>query len=367
MFLPILFAVSPLTMSKNNIDLFVGTYTVGQASKGIYRVLLDSVTGVLSTPILAAEAVNPSYLAQDSSGKFLYAVNESDRGEVLAFGVLPDHSLAKLNTQSSMGNAPCHLAVSPNGKSLLVANYGTGNVVCLPLRQDGSLDSVSGNFQNAGTGPNRDRQEGPHMHMVFFNSQRASAYACDLGTDELVRFPFNSGTDTADVSKQERVKLRAGVGPRHLVMSADGKTIYIGNELENSVSVLAFDGSYNEIKEVQNISTLPPDISTKVSKVAEIVLHPNGKWLYVSNRGYDSIAQYAIGMNGRVKLMDVFRLTVHEPRGFAIDPTGRWLVVGGQHSNNIASMGIDPKFGSLKPEHSIVRLPAPVCVIFAKP
>ena len=367
MILPLILAINTLAPSVHDADIFVGTYTVGQASKGIYRIRLNMETGVLSAPVLAAETVNPSYLALDSHGRFLFSVNESGVGEVSSFSVGRDLSLKRLSTRPTLGDSPCHLSVSPGGKSVLVANYGSGNLVSLPILPDGSLQLAEGAFQNTGKGPNQDRQEGPHMHDVFVEPKARFAVACDLGTDEILSFPFSKETGRPVLAHPHRVKSPAGSGPRHAVCNPAGTVLYVDNELLNTVSVFEVTGGEGEMAEIQNITSLPEGVGAHQSKAAEIVLHPSGNWLYVSNRGHDSIAQYAVGAGGRLKLLDVFRLGVHEPRGFAIDPSGKWLVVGGQHSNNLASLEIDPRSGALKPEKSIVHLPAPVCVLFAKP
>jgi 6-phosphogluconolactonase len=315
---------------------------------------------------LAAEAVNPSYLAIDRTGRHLYAVNESGRGQVIAYSVEPNLNLRELNAQGTHGDSPCHLSVAPGGKTVLVANYGSGNVTRFPINVDGSLDRSDGEFQNHGGGPNHDRQEGPHMHMIFGTQTGRFVYACDLGTDEVLAFPFSRATGAPSFANPRRNKANAGAGPRHAVMDAKGRYLYVNNEMQSSVSVFAVNDNAGELREIQTITSLPENYAGRTNTTAEIAIHPTGKWLYVSNRGHDSIAEYAVGAGGRLKLLDVFRLTIHEPRGFAIDPTGRWLVAGGQHSNNLASMEIDQKTGLLEAEKAVIHMPAPVCVLFAK-
>lgn len=347
--------------------MYVGTYTVGQASKGIYRVQLNTLTGTLSDPVVAAEAINPSFLALDSSSKHLYAVDESDKGQVSAYIVEPDKGLTKLGTQETLGSYPCHLSVGPGDKCVMVANYGNGTISRFVVRKDGSLDPAASKFQNVGKGPNTSRQEGPHMHMIAVVASGRFALTCDLGTDEVLVFPFDMKSGEPVLVNPTRVKTPAGAGPRHWVLDRKSAHLYVNNELQNSVSVFAFDPRKGPGAEIQNIPTLPVGFDSKPSTTAEIALHPNGRWLYVSNRGHDSIACYRVGSDGKLALIDILKLSIHEPRGFAIDPSGKWLVVGGQHSNNLASLEIDQMTGGLKAEKSIVHLPAPVCVLFPKP
>lgn len=366
MILSFLFLAAAARVSAPGIDMYIGTYTAGQASKGIYRVRLDAETGQLSEPVLAGEAVNPSYLAMDSKQHSLYAVNESHGGEVVAFAIQTGGNLRRLNAQQSHGADPCHLSVSPGDRSVLVANYSSGNVACFPILADGSIGASDGGFQNTGKGPNPDRQEGPHMHMVSIDPRQRFACACDLGTDEVLTFHFSRQGGEPALALPKRIKTPPGSGPRHAVFDHAGTHLYVDNELASTVSVFSVEDRSGPVREIQNITTLLPN-TNRQNHPAEIVMHPSGRWLYVSNRGHDSIACYDVGQGGRLKLQDVIRLPVHEPRGFAVDPSGRWLVVGGQHSNNLAAMEIDQTNGLLKPERSIVRIGSPVCVLFVKP
>lgn len=350
-----------------SVGLYVGTYTVGQHSKGIYRLQLNTQTGMLSEPTLAVEAVNPSFLALDSTGRFLYAVNESVEGEVRAYAVGRNRDLTPINSQPSLGGWPCHVSVCPGDKSVLVANYRDGSVAGLAVRADGSLSSANESFKNTGTGPNRERQEGPHAHSIFVDPKGLFAYSCDLGTDEVLAYPFHKAKGEPALSDPVRSKSPAGSGPRHGVFDPRGKFLYVDNEMTNSVSVFSVEPRSGALHEVQNIPTLPAGMTSHGSTTAEIVLHPNGKWLYVSNRGHDSIAGFEIGRDGRLKLIEIKDLSVKVPRGFAIDPTGKWLVAAGQNSNDLEAMGIDPKSGALGPGGAKISVSSPVCVLFMKP
>ncbi len=366
MILPLLFALNSIPAPTPDVDLYIGTYTTDHRSKGIYHVVLNTDTGTLTQPVVAAEITNPSYLALDSTGRFLYAVNESSQGEVWAYAVGADKKLTYLNHQSTKGSDPCHLSVAPGNKAVLVANYSKGNVTTFPIETSGKLAAATGEFQNQGSGPNSGRQEGPHMHDIAADPLRRFVYACDLGTDEILVFPFDKRAGTPSMLSPRRVKSPAGSGPRHAVMDAKGKFLYVNNELKNTVSVFGVGARTGPMNEIQNLPTLPGDYAGQ-NTTAEIVIHPNGKWLYVSNRGHDSIACYEVGPAGRLTLIEIHRLKVHEPRGFAVDPTGNWIVVGGQRSSNLASLKIDQATGALHAEASIIDLPLPVSVLFKHP
>ena len=347
-------------------NFFVGTYTSPDGSHGIYKVALNSETGELSDPVLAGECAQPSFLALDSTGKHLYAVDESKDGKVNSFVVGADLNLTLLNSQSSLGPAPCHLSVAPGDKMVLAATYTGGDVVALPIRADGSLDASSSYFQNSGSGPYSERQEHSHMHSIQVDPARRHCYACDLGTDELLLFPFDKAAGTTSLSNPVRVKTPAAAGPRHLVFHPKGKFVYVANELSCTVSVYKADTKTGQLTDVQDIPTVPSAVGLHASTVAEIALHPSGKWLYVSNRGYDSVACYEIARDGLLKPLDIKKVSVHQPRGFAIDPSGKWFVVGGQSSQDLVSMPLDPKTGLLGEEGKKVAIHSPVCVLFAK-
>ena len=366
MLISLFLALHTVLVPSTTENFFVGTYTSPDGSHGIYRVALNVETGELAEPVLAGECAQPSFLALDSTGKNLYAVDESKEGKVNSFSVGADLNLSFLNSQPTLGPAPCHLSVTPGNKMVLAANYTGGDVVALPIKSDGSLDTSSSYFQNFGSGPYTERQEHSHMHSIQVDPAHRLCYACDLGTDELLLFPFDKIAGTANLANPIRVKTPAAAGPRHLVFHPKGKFVYVANELSCTVSAYKVDAKTGQLTDVQDIPTVPPTVGPHTSTVAEIALHPNGKYLYVSNRGYDSVACYEIARDGLLKPLDIKKLSVHQPRGFAIDPSGRWFVVGGQSSHDLVSLPLDPKTGLLGDEGKKVVVHSPVCLVFAK-
>lgn len=337
---------------------YIGTYTRPGGSEGIYRATVDPVSGRLSEPVLAAKAENPSYVALHPNGKSLYAVLEFTGGEVASFSIEPDGKLKPLNKQSWNGGGPCHASLDRDGRWLLASAYGGGSLACFPIESDGNLGSAVSVFQNHGAGPNHERQDGPHMHSAFFAGSHV--FACDLGTDQIL--VFDSAKGHMAPAATPYVKTEPGGGPRHLAFHPNGKTIYANLEMGNAVCAYTWDGTTMKLE--QTLKTLPAGTDEKGKTTAAIACHPNGKWLFVSNRGHDSIAVFSISKDGRLKQVEIAPAGVKEPRGMAIDPSGNWLVVAGQNSNDLVSLRIDLKTGKLSETVSRVKVGTPVCVAF---
>ncbi len=348
------------------LPFYIGTYTSDDGSRGIYRATLDLETGSISEPVLAAEVAGPSYLELDSSGRFLYAVHEPG-GKVSAFAVQPDGTLDRINTESTGGAGPCHLSLDQSGKYLLVANYSGGSLACLPIADDGSLKPASHVFENQGSGPNERRQTRPHLHFVTTDASNRFVYACDLGTDEVLVFRLDTEEGTLESAKPRSARVPAGGGPRHLVLDQKGKRLFVNNELTSSVTAFDRDPESGELTEQQTLSTLPGAKPVPGNTTAAIALHPTEPWLYVSNRGHDSIAVFEIANDAPLTLVEIASAEVSTPRGMAIDPTGRWLVAGGQQSNDITALALDPKTGKLTPGPNKISVGKPVCILFTEP
>jgi 6-phosphogluconolactonase (cycloisomerase 2 family) len=350
--------------------VYFGTYT-GAKSKGIYVSQFDSVTGKLSAPELAAETRNPTFLAVAPGGNFLYAVNEVDEisgkpgGAVSAFA--RDASTGKLtllNQQDSGGVGPCHVAVDATGKCLLVANYGSGSVAALPIQTDGSLGEATTFLQHTGSGANPQRQAGPHAHFILPSPDNRFTLDCDLGLDKIFinHLDANSGKLTA--GEPPFATVAPGSGPRHLVFSPDGRFVYVVNEMGGAITVFSYAAANAVMTEVQTISTLPEDFAGK-NTAAEIAMHPNGKFLYASNRGHDSIAVFAVNQQtGQLTFVEHQSTLGRAPRHFAIDPTGRWLLAENQTSSSVVVFAIDPDTGRLQPTGQSIAVGSPVCAVF---
>ena len=345
-------------------QFYIGTYTQtnsdGPTSEGIYRATLDTQSGTLSALELVAPVKNPSFLALGRDGRHLYAVCEIE-GSAVAAWAIEESGLRFLGHQPSGGDGACHLSLNASGKHVLVANYGGGNVAAFPILEDGSLGVRSSTVQHTGSGPNANRQEKPHAHSIYGDEAGRYVYACDLGTDEVKIYHFEAEPGTLAPISSGHVP--RGSGPRHLALHPRGFA-YVNNDLGLSVSVFARDFDSGALTLLQTVPTLPANARTEEVSTAEIALHPGGDWLYVSNRGHESIAAFCIGGDGLLSLIGHFE-TPAEPRGFGLSPDGCFLVVGGQKAHQIAAFEIDAATGKLVARGENLGVGAPVCVVFA--
>lgn len=347
--------------------VYVGTYT-GSGSRGIYRFTLDTATGAAGTPVLVAETRNPSFLALHPNGRVLYAVNEVDdfegqaAGSVGAFAIDPaTGKLTLINRQSSQGAGPCHLFVDHAGRDVLVANYDGGTVAVLPIGADGRLAPASCVRAHEGTGPNRARQDKPHAHGIWLDAAERFALATDLGADRIFVYRFDAVKGTLE--PHGAVPLAPGSGPRHLAFDPSGRTVFAISELRSTVSSFAYDATAGTLRAIQTVSTLPADFK-RGNTAAEVVLSPDGRYLYASNRGDDSLAVFAVdAVSGRLTPAGRIAAGGRTPRHFAIDATGRWLIVALQDSNAITILRRDPASGQAAPTATRITLSKPVCVL----
>jgi len=349
--------------------VYVGTYT-GGSSKGIYAWRFDGSTGKAEPLGLAAETPNPSFLALHPNGKFLYAVQETGTfkgekgGGLRAFAV--DRATGKLsflNEQPSGGADPCHLAVDGSGQCLLAANYSGGSVISLPIAQDGSLAQSASFVQYSGRGVNPARQEAPHAHSINLSPDGRTAVVADLGLDLLHVYRVNALAATLNPVEFPFARTAPGAGPRHLVFQADGRFVYVLNELACTITSYAFDAQAATLLERSTVPTLPAEARVP-NTCAEIRIHPNGRTLYASNRGHDSLAVFEMDGRGGLKLLQHVPTGGKTPRNFALDPSGRYLFAANQNSDAIVVFKVDPGTGCLSPTGETLKVGSPVCVRF---
>lgn len=273
--------------------------------------------------------------------------------------------LTSLNKVSTRGTIPAHLVVDSTGKSLVVANYGSGSVAVFPVNGDGSLGAASAFVQHSGssTGP---RQKGPHAHAVVLSADNRFVFVPDLGLDEVLSYRLDPAAGTLTPNDPPFTKVTQGSGPRHFAFHPDGQFAYTVHEMGSLVTVFAYDRAGGTLKELQTISTLPRDFSG-TNNSAELQVHPNGRFLYASNRGHNSIAVFAIDPRAKtLTLVEHVPTQGKTPRNFAIDPTGRYLLAANQDTNNIVIFRIDQKTGRLTPTGDNLETPLPVCLLFLR-
>ncbi len=360
----------------------VGTYTNKTQSKGIYAFSYDAETGKLTPKGIAAETPDPSFVVIHPNGKFAYAANETGKQSTVSSFALDAQSgkLTLLNTLPALGEDPCYLSFDKTGNFLFVANYTSGTITVFPILPDGKLGEHTAALQNKGTlGPNKERQEGPHAHWVELSAHNRFAYVADLGLDRVLIYNFDAakGTLAAESSPSSKdpamasqkpsdalsATLRPGTGPRHVAFSPDGNFMYVLGEMKSTVTVFAND-KRETYRAIQTLSTLPQGFSGR-NDAAEIAMHPNGKWLYASNRGHDTIAVFAVEPGkGTLRFVADVPTGGKEPRHFAIDPAGKFLLAENQHSGNIVTFRIDAASGNLTTTGDVANVPSPVCLAF---
>lgn len=361
---------SVVSYSPQEINLYVGTYTSGK-SEGIYLYRMNSLTGELRRLDSTTRSVNPSFLVIDQSRKYLYAVNEvadfegQRSGAVSAFSIQPGGGkLTFLNQQPSLGADPCHLSLNREGKLLFVANYTGGSVSVLPVRSDGSLGPATDSVQHQGSGI-REQQKGPHAHCIILDRSEKYALAADLGTDKIAIYRVDSKAGKLRPNSLSLSMLRAGAGPRHMTFHPNGKYLYVINELDSTMSAFAYDARNGILNLIQTLSTLPADFSG-TSYCADLHISPDGRFLYGSNRGHDSIVSFSIdARTGRLQKLEHVSTGGKWPRNFAIDPLGRFLLVANQRTDSVVTFSIDRHTGRLKPTDHVAEIPVPVCLRFA--
>jgi 6-phosphogluconolactonase len=371
------------TSSMTSYIMYVGTYT-GPDSKGIYAYRFDAATGK-ATPIgLVAETANPSFLAIDPTQRFLYAANEvSDyqgpkdggqkengknknkgkTGAISAFAIdRKSGKLTLLNQVSSHGAGPCYVALDQKGKYVVAANYDGGNVAVFPVLKDGRLGEASSVIEH--TGPTVDPL-GAEPHQVDLSGDNRFAISSYLGLDKLLIFRFDSDNGTLAPNNPPFTQLPHGARPRHFAFNPTHKFLYLLEEAESKVDAFSYDAVSGTLRPTATVSTLPEGFKGD-NTTAEIRVHPDGKFLYSSNRGHDSIATFAIDQaTGAPRFLEAMPSGGKKPRNFEIAPGGSYLTAANQNSNNIVIFRIDRKTGHLKPTGQVLEVASPACIKFA--
>lgn len=369
----LLAAALPALAAAKEYDVYFGTYSKAP-SKGIYRSRFDTATGKLSPAELAIEAKDPSFVALHPNGKVLYAVDESldskknpGANGIAAYSIDSKTGALKLiNQQPFEGSGPCHVSVDRDGHCVFIANYNTGSIAALPLDKDGRIGPVSTFIQHTGSGANRMRQSSPHAHSIYTTPDNRFVLAADLGADKVFIYRFDAATGKLTPNDPAFGALPPGSGPRHLVFSPNGKFVYVINEMLCTVTTFSYDAAKGVLGQLETISTLPPGVEKPANgSCAELAIHPNGKFLYASTRGHNSITVYSLDAStGKLAFIDNKPSGGKTPRHFAIDPTGTWLIAEHQDSSDVAVFRVDSASGKLTPSGVPVSVPSVVASVF---
>jgi 6-phosphogluconolactonase len=357
------FSVSAQDNSK--LNLYVGTYT-SEGSEGIYLCSFEETTGSISMNKVFKGIDNPSFMQTSSDGKYLYTVAspgnkvEKSGGYVQAYRISKEGDLHFINKQLSNGVNPCHVDVSPDGKFAAAANYGSGTVSLYKINTDGGLKEASMTIYNEGSGTHPSRQKGPHAHSVKFSPNGRQLYSADLGTDLLSVFDIKG--DKIISASQSYLKLAPGAGPRHFTFHPGGKAIYVINELNSTITIFKKGGK--KWKEEQVISTVPAGY-TGPNYCADIHISDDGRYLYGSNRGHNSIAVFKVDDRSK-QLTWITSVSTYGdwPRNFALSPNGKYLLAANQRSGNVTVFSINPETGIPEFTGNELKIVSPVCLVF---
>lgn len=348
----------------------IGTYT-GGSSNGIYQADLNETTGEISQLELIAQLDNPTFLTMHPNKPWLFACSEIRRdgkregAKLVAYRIQTDGPLQMINSQPTQGSGPCYVSIDSSGRVALVAHYASGSVVSLPIADDGSLSPISQLNQHFGSGSSTDRGQVPHAHCIVPDPNNRFACAVDLGLDQVRIYGLDASSGSISSEPVNIYHAHPGSGPRHLTFHPDGQTAFLIHELNNTLSALAWDAASGTFTELDTVSTLPEGFVGD-STTAEVLVHPNGRFVYGSNRGHDSLVVMEVsGANRRLNCLQHISCGGRTPRNFRIDPSGRFLLAANQDSDSIVVFQIDSTSGRLTASGRSIVVGNPSCVKFA--
>jgi 6-phosphogluconolactonase len=356
--------------SAADIFVYFGTHTEGPG-RGFSLARFDTATGALSKPEFLIEAAAPAFFVIHPDGRHLYASNSIKTfqgqpvGAVSAYAIDPATArLTLLNQQPSGGADANFVELDGTGRYLFVANYEGGNIAAFALKPDGSIGQRTAFFQHTGSSVNPQRQRSAHAHSIRIDPTNRFVLVGDLGLDKVFVYRFNARDGSMQPNEPPFVKVAPGAGSRHLAFHPNGRFVYVLTEMGSTVIAYAWDSVRGTLTEIETVSTLP-DGFKGVNNCAEIGVHPNGKFLYASNRGHDSLAVFGIdARTGRLTLVEHVPTQGNSPRNFAFDPTARWLLVTNHGSDNAVVFRIDENTGRLTETGPPVSVPSPFCERF---
>ncbi|OIN55624.1 6-phosphogluconolactonase [Arsenicibacter rosenii] len=351
--------VSFYALAQKPVRFYVGSLTPGPTSL-ISLVELDGKSGVITSLDTFNYCKGPGYIALSQDKKILYAATQSS--ELKSFSIAQTGKLTPISSQASGGVNPCHVAIHPAGMLALLAHYTSGSLSVLPIRE-GKILEATYTEQYTGDGPNKPRQDKAHAHCSAFTPDGKYAFVTDLGTDRIMNYAVDATRNSIRANpEQAYFKTKAGVGPRHMAMHPSGKYMYVINELDASVTTLAITKK-GVLQELQTLPSLPSSFSG-VNTAAAIRLHPGGKFLYVSNRGYNGITAFKITANGRLEQIDSKTESIDTPRDFNIDPSGKYMLVANMGNDSISLFELNSETGLMTYKSKGIRISKPTCIVF---
>lgn len=370
----LLLFVSLITATMTHAEhplVFISAFASGEKA-GINAFQFDGASGTLKPLQRTADLQNPFFLAVSRDQRFLYAIDAEKFGDkvdefVAAYAIEGrTGQLKRLNEQSARGTASCYLDADATGKTVVVANYSSGSVAALPVKADGSLGEAASFMQHSGTGGDPVRQKGPNAHSIVISPDNRFALAADLGIDKIMIYHLDAATAKLTPNEaQPFAKLPPISGPRHMAFHPNGTHLYVINEMANTVVVFDYTADTGTLTERQTIATLPADFTGK-SFTADLKVTPDGKFLYGTNRGHDSIAVYRIAADGKLTLLSIEPSLGKGPQNLLITPDGKWLLCANMPGNSVIVFRIDPQTGGITSSGDPVAMPMPSCIRFVR-
>lgn len=348
--------------------VFISAFAPGDQG-AIHAFKLNPETGKLTLVERTTDVEHPFFLAVSPDNRYLYSIHAPGKfggknNEFVTAYELEGRTgkLKQLNRQSSLGTASCYLDVDDSGKAVVVANYTTGSIASLPVKADGSLGEAATFVQHTGSSVDPKRQQEPHAHCSVISPDQKFVFAADLGLDKILAYKLDPETAKLTPNQQPFVRTIPGAGPRHLTFHPNGKRMYVINELKNSITEFDYDPETGFLIEGQTIDTLPPDFEG-VSHCADLKFTPDGRFLYGTNRGHDSLACYRVDEQGKLSLIEIIPSLGKGPQNLAITADGKFLLCANMPGNNVVVFSIDQQTGKLTPVGEPVSMPSPSCIM----
>ncbi len=329
---------------------------------GIYLYSFNEQTGNMKFTGKTESIKVSSYLNPSPNGKYLYSVGN---GEIVAFTVSGETGEIKLINSQPVTGGPCYVSTDNTGKWVFVANYGGGTINVFPVDPDMHLGKIHQTIHHLGSSVNTDRQKSAHPHMILSSPDNKFVLVTDLGADKIYVYPFNEETGFLNENHSTSIKLHPGAGPRHFEFHPNGKYIYVLNELNSTVTAYNWSKLTGKLSEIETKKLLPEEF-TGFNKSADIHLTPDGRFLYASNRGHNSITAFKTGKDGEPELIGYFPSGGNVPRNFFVSPGGSYLLVANKRSENIITFKIDKHNGILSGNQEISGIALPQCIKFIK-
>ncbi|MED5446671.1 MAG: lactonase family protein [Planctomycetota bacterium] len=360
-------AMTSPSLAAEDLLVFVSAFGSGEAG-AIHAFRVDSKQATMKPVHRTTNVENPFFLALSPDRKYLYSIDTPDFGDKVNDGIAAFRlegatgRMKLINRQSALGTTACYLDVDATGRTLVVANYSSGSVASLPIGKDGSLGKAATFIQHKGKSVNPMRQQESHAHCFVISPDNRFVLSADLGLDQVLTYRLDSDDAELKIPRQPFVRTPAGAGPRHLTFHPNGRWVYVIHELTNAVSLLDYNKKTGVLIERQTISTLPGDFKG-TSYCADVKVTPDGRFVYGTNRGHDSIVVYRVGKQGKLKTVAIVPSLGKGPQNLAITPDGRLLLCANMPGGNVAVFRIDGKSGGLQPVGKPIAVPSPSCIM----